>query len=511
MELYIALAVFAFITLVCLLSSKISSYINMPCLLLFLGVGMLAGSEGIGGIAFDNAKLANYLGSVAMAFILFSGGFDTNWKGVKTVLITGGILSSLGVLLTALFVGTFTWYFLGWANPEAKIPLSWCLLLGSIISSTDAAAVFSILRSRSVSLRGKLQPLLEFESGSNDPMAAFLTIFMVGVVTAEAASGETMSLASYWIILPMFVLKMSLGIFLGWLFGISAVWLFNKIDFEHNGLYYVLGLVVAIFSYSATELAQGNGFMAVYAAGMVMGNRRFIYHNGVGKFYDGMAWLMQVVLFTMLGLLAFPKQVWEAKWIGLAVALFLMLVARPLAVFIGMWRSRFSFNEQLLVSWVGLRGGAPIMLATFPLLGDVSHADLMFHIVFFIVLTSVLIQGMTIMPAARMLKLDAPLRKTPRMPLSVEETGNADAKSFEFTVPAGRSGRTLAQLKFPEGALVLLIRRNENFVIPRGDTELLEGDILTVFGNDKALEKCTIRLNEPDRTDEATEPTPVES
>ncbi len=494
MELYIALAVFAFITLVCLLSSKISSYINMPCLLLFLGVGMLAGSEGIGGIAFDNAKLANYLGSVAMAFILFSGGFDTNWKGVKTVFVTGGILSSFGVLLTALFVGVFTWYFLGRVNPEAKIPLSWCLLLGSIISSTDAAAVFSILRSRSVSLRGKLQPLLEFESGSNDPMAAFLTIFMVGVVTTEVSSGGTMTLASYWIILPMFVLKMSLGIFLGWLVGRVASWLFNKIDFEYNGLYYVLAITVAIFSYSATELAQGNGFMAVYVSGMVMGNTRFVFHNGVGKFYDGMAWMMQVVLFTMLGLLAFPKQLWEAKWIGLAVALFLMLVARPLAVFIGMWRSRFTLNEQLLVSWVGLRGGAPIMLATFPLLGNVAHADLMFHIVFFIVLTSVLIQGMTIMPAARLLKLDAPLRKTPRMPLSIEETGNSDANSFEFTVPAGRGGHTLAQLKLPEGALVLLIRRGEKFVIPRGDTELAEDDVLTIMGNDQALEKTALLL-----------------
>jgi len=233
-----------------------------------------------------------------------------------------------------------------------------------------------------------------------------------------------------------------------------------------------------------------------------MGNRRFIYHNGVGKFYDGMAWLMQVILFAMLGLLAFPKQVWEAKWIGLAIAVFLMLVARPLAVAVGMWRSHFNAKQRLLVSWVGLRGGAPIMLATFPLMAGVAHAELLFHIVFFIVLTSVLIQGMTIMPMARLLKLDAPLHKTPRMPLSIEETGNSDATSLEFTVPAGRGGHTLAQLKLPEGALVLLIRRGEKFVIPRGDTNLTEDDVLTIMGSDQALEKTALRLADSNHPNE---------
>lgn len=487
MELYIALAVLAFLMLVSLLSSKLSSYINMPCLLLFLAVGMLAGSEGIGGISFDNAKIANYIGSAALAFILFSGGFDTDWKSVRSIFLTGGILSSLGVLLTAVFIGLFAWGFFGWIVPGKHISLSWCLLLGSIISSTDAAAVFSILRSRSVSLRNKLQPLLEFESGSNDPMAAFLTVFMVGVVTAEAASGTTMPLLDYWVILPVFLLKMSLGLGFGWLFGRGAVWLFNRIDFEFNGLYYVLGIVTVLLSYSVTELIQGNGFMAVYVTGMVMGNRRFIFHNGVGRFYDGLAWMMQVILFTMLGLLAFPKQVWEAKWIGLAVAVFLMAVARPLAILIGMWRSRFSFKERLLVAWVGLRGGAPIMLATFPLMANVAHANFMFHIVFFIVLTSVLLQGMTIMPAAKLLKLDAPLRKTPRMPLVVEETGDANAGSAEVVVPESCGGRSLARMNLPEGVLVLLIRREDRVVVPRGDTRLEPGDVLTLMGNKQAL------------------------
>ncbi len=494
MELYIVLFVFATLILACILSSKLSSIINMPSLLLFLAVGMLAGSDGIGGIAFDNAVQANMIGSIAMAFILFSGGFDTDWKDVRKVFTVGGILSSAGVLLTAVFTGLFAWFLLRLVMPEGSFRLSWCLLLGSIISSTDAAAVFSILRSKSVSLKGNLRPLLEFESGSNDPMAAFLTIFMVGVVVAENKTGTAMPLLGYWTIIPMVMLKMSLGIGLGWAAGKGAAWLFNKIDFDYNGLYYVLGITSVLFAFAGTELAQGNGFMAVYVAGMVMGNTRFVFRNGVGRFFDGLAWLMQVVLFTMLGLLAFPSQLWNAKWIGLAVAAFLMFAARPLATFIGMWRSKFTMKERLFVSWVGLRGGAPIMLATFPLMAGIGYSDMLFHIVFFIVLTSVLIQGMTIMPMARLLGLDAPLQKAPRMPLSIEETGNAATQSRELTVGSSIDGKTLAEISLPEGTLILLVQRDGVLLIPRGDTRLAKGDILTVVGLSSAMRECAAML-----------------
>ncbi len=490
MELYIALGVFAFLMLVCLLSSKLSSYINMPCLLLFLGVGMLAGSEGIGGIEFDNAAAANYIGSAAMAFILFAGGFDTSWKSVKSVFLPGGILSSLGVLLTALSVGFFTWGILKVIFPEQEVALSWCLLLGSIISSTDAAAVFAILRSKSVSLSGKLQPLLEFESGSNDPMAAFLTIFMVSVVSRESLSGEIMPILSYWVILPTFLFKMTIGIVVGWGIGKLCVWLYNKINFDYDGLYYVLSIVAVLFAYSIPELLQGNGFMAVYVAGMVMGNYRFVFCRGVGRFYDGLAWIMQVVLFSMLGLLAFPSQVWEAKYLGMAVAIFLMFVARPLATFICLIKSEFSLREKIFISWVGLRGGAPIMLATFPMMGGIANSALMFHIVFFIVITSVLLQGMTLMPLAKLLKLDAPLRKKPRTPLAFEETMDANAESYEFAVCDDFDGKTIAQANFPAGLLVLLIKRDAQILVPRGETKLQRGDVLTVLGNQAAIKYC---------------------
>jgi cell volume regulation protein A len=495
MEFSIILGTMALLILICLFSSKISSWLNVPTLIMFLAVGMLAGSEGVGKLAFDNATVANYIGSFAMAFILFAGGFDTRWKSVRSVLGYGGLLASVGVLLTAIFVGVLTWGLLQWITPEKGISLSWCLLLGSIISSTDAAAVFAILRSKNVSLRGDLQPLLEFESGSNDPMAAFLTIFMVGVVSVETATGQIMPWTGYWIIVPTFLIKMSLGILIGYAIARLAIWAYNKFDFEYDGLYYVLAFSVAILTFSLAELSYGNGFMAVYVAGLTMGNKRFIYHHSIGRYYDGMAWLMQVVLFTMLGLLAFPHQLWNAKWIGLAVAIILMLIARPVAVFLCMIRSKFNINERLLVSWVGLRGGAPIMLATFPLMAKIENDQLIFHIVFFIVLTSVLLQGMTLMPMARALKLAAPLRKSARIPLTFDHTGVIDAESRGFIVDELAQGKTLAQLDLPKEALVMLIHREEQFIIPRGNTVLEKDDHLMIIGPEKTLEEVGLRLD----------------
>ncbi|MBR2365182.1 MAG: potassium/proton antiporter [Lentisphaeria bacterium] len=508
MELYIILALLGVLMLLSLLSSKLSSRINMPCLLLFLAVGMLWGSDTV--TSFITATplipdaqsaqmtkgvspvLANYIGSIALAFILFSGGFDTDWKSVKKVFRTGALLSTLGVLLSAVITGFATYGLVSYAAPSLNFSLSWCLLLGAIISSTDAAAVFSILRSKSVSLKGQLQPLLEFESGSNDPMAAFLTLFFLSLVTMETNRGLSPAVLDYLLVLPTFFRDMTIGILMGVGIGALFVWIYNKIDFDYNGLYYVLAVVVVLLTYSVTSLCYGNGFMAVYAAGICMGNSKFVFHNGVGRFYDGLAWMMQVILFTMLGRLAAPGAVWEAKWFGFAIAGFLMVIARPLAVFLCMWKSPFSFRERLLVSWVGLRGGAPIMLATFPLLAmpDALGTKALFYIVFFIVITSVLLQGMTIMPLAKLLKLDAPLKKKVRMPLSFEETGDSSSDSIELEVPASRNGQTLAELKLPEGALILMIRRDEKFIVPRGDTSLQEGDVLTIMGIPSAVNSC---------------------
>ena len=484
------LAITAALILICVCSSKLSARLNMPSMLLFLAVGMLAGTEGIGKIDFYNATAANFIGTTALVFILFSGGFDTSWKSVRPVLTPGGILSSAGVLLTAAVCGLFCYYLLGWAAPEMEVTPAWALLLGAIISSTDAAAVFSILRSKSVSLKGNLKSLLEFESGSNDPMAAFLTIFLLGIVQQENA-GETVGYMTYLQIFPSFLLKMTIGIACGLLFGKAATWLYNKLSLDYDGLYYVMAIAVALFSFAGTELFQGNGFMAVYVCAMVMGNHKFIYHNGVGRFYDGLSWLMQVILFSMLGLLCFPSKIWEVKYPGLAVAIFLMFIARPIAVFICLESSRFSFRERLFISWVGLRGGAPIMLATFPLMAGISNAGLMFHMVFFIVLTSVILQGMTLMPLARLLKLAAPLRNAPRSPISFENTGTINGSTMDFEIPPHSPfhQKRLAELNLPQDALILLIRRDSKFLVPRGDAILQSGDSLTIIAPPDTLEE----------------------
>lgn len=490
LEIYPIMAVMSLLVLVCACSGKIASWMNMPCLILFLGVGMLAGSEGIGGIAFDDANVANLVGSMAMAFILLSGGFDTDWKQIRPALKRGGLLSSAGVLLTALFVGVFAYLVLSLAVPEYKLPLSWCLLLGATVSSTDAAAVFSILRSKSVSLRGGLKPLLEFESGSNDPMAAFLTVFLLEIARNETLNGTAAGLAQYAQIVPMFCMKMVIGVAVGWLAGRAAVRLLDHIDLEFDGLYYVMAIGLGLFAFSVAELAYGNGFMAVYVTGIVMGNRSFTLHNSIGRFYDGFAWLMQVILFAMLGLLVFPTQIWEVKWLGLAVALFLMVVARPLAVLLCLAKSEYSLKERLFVSWVGLRGGAPIMLATFPLLASLPQANLLFHIVFFTVLLSVLLQGATIMPLARWLHLDAPLASQPRAPLMFEQTHNMDGLTRNFEIISGspQDGCELAKLGLPKGALVLLIRREGRFIVPVGSTVIQAADELMVIGSENIME-----------------------
>lgn len=490
------MTVVAILILLCACASKLSDWINMPCLLIFLGVGILFGEQGIGHIKFDDPVEANVIGSIAMAFILFSGGFDTSWKNIKKLSTTGGLLSSLGVLLTALIVGVCSFYFLRWAIPGTKVPFSWCFLLGSIVSSTDAAAVFAILRSKNVGLRGDLRNLLEFESGSNDPMAAFLTIFMIGTVLTESATGVPADFAAYKMIVPVFIQKMLLGVVLGITWGKIMVWLFNKINLEYDGLYYVLGIGAVILSYGGTELLQGNGFMSVYVTGLVMGNSKFIYRNGVGRFSDGIAWLMQVVLFGMLGLLVTPTKLLDIWWQGLAIAMILMFFARPLAVFICMIRSKFIFRERLLISWVGLRGGAPIMLATLPLMANIQDNGMLFHIVFFIVLTSVIFQGMTLMPFARLLKLDEPLRVCPRVPLEFDNTGtiDGDTREFEILPNSPLVGVPLSAAGLPKGALVLLIRRGKKHLVPHGDTIIEANDGLLILAENTILDETEQKL-----------------
>lgn len=386
----------AILLILSILLSKLMSRFAIPALLVFLAIGMLAGSEGIGGLYFDNAWVAQFIGVVALAFIIFAGGFHTSWHSIKPILSKGIILSTLGVFITATLTGIFSYYVL-------NLPFMTCMLLGSIICSTDAAAVFSVLNSKNVNLKGYLSPLLEFESGSNDPMAVLLTIGCIQVILGADASK-----ASFII---FFVKQLAFGTIAGYLMGRLTIIVMEKLKLEYEGLYPVFVIALVLITYGGTALIGGSGFLAVYIMGILMGKARFKHKKELMDFHDAAAWLMQIIMFLMLGLLVFPSQLVPVIIPGLIISGFLMFVARPISVLLPLGFSKMKFRELILTSWVGLRGSVPIVLATFPLMSKVLHAEKIFNLIFFIVLTSVIIQGTSIPIVAKWLKLDEPTLK----------------------------------------------------------------------------------------------------
>ena len=356
--------------LVSVIAGKTTNKLGVPTLIFFLIVGVLAGSEGIGGIHFDNASVAQFIGVTALNIILFSGGLDTNWQSIKPVIWRGIALSTLGVFLTALSVGVFVHFVFGFTIMEG-------MLLGSIVSATDAAAVFSILRNKGIGLKGSLRPVLELESGSNDPMAYFLTISLTTIV----AEGS----ANLAVLIPEFFKQFLLGGAIGLLMGRGSVWLINNIKLESEGLYPVITLGLAMFTYSITHVIGGNGFLAIYLCAVIIGNSNMVHRRSLIKFYDGQAWLMQIAMFLTLGLLIFPSQLLPVAGEGILIASFLIFIARPLAVMVSLsFAKDMNFRKKLFISWVGLRGAVPIIFATYPLLAGIDNAKTLFNLVFFI-------------------------------------------------------------------------------------------------------------------------------
>lgn len=469
-----ALLTAGILLLLSVVSSKASGRLGMPALLLFLAIGMLAGSEGIGGIAFDDAGLAQSLSVLALVFILFSGGFDTVWREIRPVLAPGAALSTVGVLLTAALVGLLGVYVLGYSWLEA-------LLLGAIISSTDAAAVFAILRSKGVGLRGNLKSLIELESGSNDPMAILLTTGFISLITIPNQPITTF--------VPTFFLQMVLGALAGYLCGRLMAVIINRLRLAYDGLYPVLLIALVLLTYSATALIGGNGFLAVYLAGIIVGNHSVIHRRSLMRFFDGLAWLMQIIMFLALGLLVFPSQLIPVAGIGLLVSLFLMFVARPLSVLLVLLPFRMNPREVAMVGWVGLRGSVPIILAIFPLLAGIGRANEIFNLVFFVVLTSILVQGSTIPLAARWLRIDSPMRIRPRAPIFFEPTEGVEGDMVEIDLPATSPGvgKRLVDLGLPPGALLVLVGRNNRFFVPDGSTQLEADDTLFFLSDGETL------------------------
>ncbi|NQZ62742.1 potassium/proton antiporter [Crocosphaera sp.] len=396
------LIVAGLLLLISVFASKVANKFGVPALLLFLFIGMLAGSEGIGGLSFENYNLAKTIGDLALIFILFTGGLETEWKSIRPVLVQGLIMSTLGVALTMLFLGTFAWFMLGSFSSVmlGSDGINWVdgLLLGAIISSTDAAAVFSILKSSNLKLKGNLQPLLELESGSNDPMAVLLTTTLVNIVKTGDVSFLNLGIT--------LIAQLAIGIIGGYGFGRLMTWIINNIKVNAQGLYPVISLGQVLLTYSVITLLQGNGFLGVYIAGVVLGNSNFTYKSTILDFHDAISWLMQIGMFLLLGLLVFPSQLITVAPIAIIIALFLMFIARPLSVIIGLAISPYNNSEKLFISWVGLRGAVPIILAISPIAVGIPDAKTLFNVVFFIVLISVSIQGFSLGPTARWLKLE---------------------------------------------------------------------------------------------------------
>jgi cell volume regulation protein A len=454
--------------------AKLSDNLGVPTLILFLAVGMLAGSEGFGGIYFDDAKLAQSIGIIALIFILFAGGLDTQWSAVRATTRQSFSLATLGVLLTALLTGVFVAYIL-------DISLYYGLLFGAILSSTDAAAVFSVLRSKHVHLRGNLKPLLEFESGSNDPMAIFLTIGMIELIKNPESTVFSIAL--------LFIRQMGFGALFGVCFGKIMTWSLNKLKVIHEGFYPVLTLAFAAFTYAASASIGGSGFLAVYIAGMILGNSDFVQKKSLIRFFDGFAWLGQIAMFLTLGLLVFPSRLLPITWLGLCISLFLMFVARPVSVYISLLFSNLQWKEKTFIAWVGLRGAVPIILATFPLLAGLSYGNEIFDVVFFVVLTSALVQGWSIPLAAKILNVGAPFVAKPQYPIEFAPVQGSDTELVDLIVPFNSSviGKSIVELGMPHDSLIVLISRNDDYLVPSGGTVLQEGDTVLVLVNKQNL------------------------
>lgn len=453
---------------------------GLPALLVFLGVGMLFGSDGLG-IQFSNPAMAQFIGMLALSIILFSGGMDTKVSEVKPIAAQGVILATVGVLATTFITGGFIYYVSRLVTGYETLTFPVSLLMAAVMSSTDSASVFSILRSKGVYLKQRLRPTLELESGSNDPMAYMLTLLLIAYIQLGGMNLQDAILS--------LVIQLAVGTLAGYLLGRFAVLLINKINIDNQSLYPILLLATAFFTFAATTLCKGNGYLAVYIAGLVVGNAKIVHKKSMGTFFDGFAWLWQIVMFLTLGLLVNPHELLPVAPIGLTVGIFMIIVARPVSVFLSLLPFKnFTFKGKLYISWVGLRGAVPIIFATYPLIAGVQHAHLIFNVVFFITILSLLIQGTTVTLAAKWLdQIDEPEKKDV-FGIELPEDIKSAMSEIEITPAVLSHGNKLMQLTLPDHTLAVMVKRDGLYFIPKGNTELKENDkLLMISDNDEAL------------------------
>lgn len=453
---------FAILLVVGVITTKFSSRFGLPSLVFFMVVGMVFSHF----IYFDNAFLTQLFGVLALIVILFEGGLQTKWTDVRKVIAPSLSLATLGVVLTTVVVGVFAKFILG---------VSWLegILFGAIVGSTDAAAVFAVLGNKNI--KRNLTSTLEAESGTNDPMAVFLTMSLIQIIQLPEANGFKLVLYFLW--------QMGFGLVMGIIMGKIAVWSINRVNLDSSGLYPVLALAFAIFTYSSTALLYGSGLLAVYVMALWMGNADLTYRHSIFRFNEGFAWMMQILMFILLGLLVFPAELIHVTWQGLALSLLLMFVARPIGVFISTSYMKFSIKEKVFISWAGLRGAVPIVLATYPLIAGLENGQLFFNVVFFVVLTSALVQGATISPLANKLGLSGGDKVSVPHSLELVSMGKTNNEIIEIHIKEGSyaENNELRQLVLPPETLITAVIRGDKLITPRGSTKLLAGDILYVL------------------------------
>jgi cell volume regulation protein A len=469
--------------LISLFATKAGARFGIPVLFLFLGIGMVFGVDGLG-VNFQNYTLAQAIGTIALCVILFSGGLDTKFSDIKPVWLQGSILATVGVLLMTAFTGIFIYYFANNWFANLNLSLLESLLLAAVMSSTDSASVFSILRGKSVRLKKNLRPLLELESGSNDPMAYLLTIILIPLIAGSQNGSPDYGKAA----LDLFM-QFVIGGAAGFILGKMAIWVINKINLDNDSLYPIFIFTCGIFIFSATYFLKGNGYLAVYVGGLVMGNAKFVHKRSSLKFFDGFAWISQIFIFLTLGLLINPSDLKPVALPALTIGIFMIIAGRPLSVFLPLLPFRkMKFNEKLFVSWVGLRGAVPIIFAILPLAAGLEKAHLIFNIVFFITLLSLLVQGTTLTKVAEWLGLaQTGVDKSQFQDFDVEFSEDIKSTMTEISLNKNilSQGSRLMDMPLPDKTLAVMVKRGPKYLIPKGNTELQLGDKLLIITNDE--------------------------
>ncbi len=488
MQVELFLLIISVLFFASILTDKIGSRFGVPALLLFLLVGMLFGSDGIG-FNFNNLPLAQAISTVALCVILFSGGMDTKFSDVRPVMGPGITLATVGVLLTALLTGVIIWALLGWTHSALSVSLLTCLLMAATMSSTDSASVFSILRNQGIHLRHNLRPLLELESGSNDPVAYVLTTTLIGVVTAG-------SMPSIWSLLGIVLLQIIIGAIAGLLLGKFMVWGINKVKISNESLYPILVFTACIFIFSLTYFIKGNSYLAVYLGGLVIGNSKIAHKRSTMGFFDGLGWLCQLGLFLMLGLLVNPHELKDALIPGLIVSVVMIFITRPLSVVLCMlpFGKKYTLKDMTFVSWVGLRGAVPITFAILCLSAGVPHANLLFNIVFMCTLISLIVQGTSLPAMARALHLSEKpkeLKRPTNFDIDLPDEIKSVATEIEVTEGMLVHGNKMMDLGLPSNTLVIMVRRGQHFFVPTGSSILHAGDqLLIITDNEETLHEA---------------------